>query len=296
MGWVFYIRKMYVNEIKDRYPKAASFFLSNDTDKAILMVHGFSSTPCEVLSLGEFLHKKGYAVKGVLLPGHATYPADLERSHFNQWRKKVKSEYDLLKESYESVSVVGFSLGGLLGMDLAVSNKIDSLVLLAPFIRMSPYYFLNFTPEKVVRFASKFIPYVIKSLKFTNINDPRARRNHITYSAIPIRGTVRIFDLAAIVMPDLHRISNPVLIMHATKDKVVDPQGSQLIYDTISSTFKEIIWLEHSNHIIPLDYDRNLVFDKVENFFDTVYSPSFSGASSADNENTAVLKDRGLPY
>ena len=81
-------------------------------------------------------------------------------------------------------------------------------------------------------------------------------------------------------MPDLAKITNPILILHATEDKVVDPKGSRFIYDTVSSKDKHLIWLEHSNHIIPLDYDRDLVFEKVEQFFDNVYSPSLSEISS----------------
>ena len=97
-------------------------------------------------------------------------------------------------------------------------------------------------------------------------------------------------------MPNLTEINSPLLIMYAVEDKVVDPLGSRYIYDKVSSKNKQIICLEHSNHIIPLDYDRELVFEKIEKFFKQVYSPSLSGVLATGKKNTASLKERGLPY
>ena len=46
----------------------AYYFPGNEV--GIILVHGFTGSPAELKELGEELHKEGYTVQGVLLPGH----------------------------------------------------------------------------------------------------------------------------------------------------------------------------------------------------------------------------------
>jgi carboxylesterase len=39
-----------------------------------------------------------------------------------------------------------------------------------------------------------------------------------------------------------------------------------LIYDTVSSIDKELVWLENSYHVITLDRERGEVFDRTHRF------------------------------
>ena len=42
--------------------------------------------------------------------------------------------------------------------------------------------------------------------------------------------------------------------------------GTQYIYDNISSTDKEIIWLDNCYHVATLDYDKDKIFEASYNF------------------------------
>ena len=62
-------------------------------DKAILLIHGYTGSPREMLWLGTQLHKAGYTVSIPRLPGHGTnkedfiYPKHIRRymSAVSRW-------------------------------------------------------------------------------------------------------------------------------------------------------------------------------------------------------------------
>jgi esterase/lipase len=53
-------------------PVKEFYFKGNNT--GVLLIHGFTGTPSEMRLLGEYLAKKGYTVKGILLKGHEAAP------------------------------------------------------------------------------------------------------------------------------------------------------------------------------------------------------------------------------
>ncbi len=268
LAWVTRIRRSQRTNLADSHPPAQPFYLKGTDKNAILCIHGFSSTPCEMKPLGEFLNEKGYTVRGMLLPGHATHPRELEDMDYHHWTQAVCNEYHTLSNKYSSVYVVGFSLGGLLALDLALKKKLGGMVLLSPFLRMSNYFFPGVNPEWIIENSTGFVPYVRKSINFVNINDPVTRKDHVCYTEIPTRPATRMFSLAKEIIPRLSEIRIPTLIMHAKGDRVVAPDGSLEIFEKISSPIKEIHWLEKSNHVIPLDYERHFISDKVVSFFE----------------------------
>src|SRR5688572_558939 len=59
-------------------PPDHGFFLSGpDHADACLLVHGSAGTAGDMRLLGEYLHRRGYSVLGIALPGHRARPADL---------------------------------------------------------------------------------------------------------------------------------------------------------------------------------------------------------------------------
>ena len=71
----------------------------------VLLVHGFTSVPAEMLLLGCHLHDLGYTVLGVRLAGHGTTPKDLERMSREDWYDSVCDGYALLDSCCERISV-----------------------------------------------------------------------------------------------------------------------------------------------------------------------------------------------
>ena len=57
-------------------PGAEPFFLPGGK-RGVLLIHGFTGLPAEMLLLGQYLNMRGYTVLGVRLAGHATTVEDM---------------------------------------------------------------------------------------------------------------------------------------------------------------------------------------------------------------------------
>ena len=69
------------------------------------------------------------------------------------------------------------------------------------------------------------------------------------------------------VLPEqMSEIHLPVLIMSGTDDRLSDPEGSQLLYDRISSSDRTIKYYHGFYHEIFNDPGRNQVFNDVDNW------------------------------
>ena len=63
------------------HPYSQPFFREGTKDEAVLLIHGFTATPSQMRPLADVLSAEGYAVRGVLLPGHGLTLASMERSN-----------------------------------------------------------------------------------------------------------------------------------------------------------------------------------------------------------------------
>ena len=68
------------------------------------------------------------------------------------------------------------------------------------------------------------------------------------------------------VKEELGEIKASALILQSQDDTLVNPQSAEYIYDHLGSKEKELIWLEKSGHVITLGVERQLVFERIEQF------------------------------
>ncbi len=264
---IWRIRHSNAPNLKDIYPEANPFLFEASENTAVLLIHGFSSTPREMVYIAKSLHKQGFTVRGMLLPGHALRPADLEHSDSSMWYTAVLEEYSALRNRYKRVYIVGFSLGGLLSLKLSAEHDdIAGLTAIAPFFRLSSHHFYVKQPGTLVKFSIPFVPYVWKSEAYVNINDPVERNKHICYDAVSTKPLHSMLDMAQAISTTLSSIHQPALLIHTKEDKVVCSTGTEFIYNSISSKDKEIMWVTRSNHVIPVDYDKDIICEKIVSF------------------------------
>lgn len=107
-------------------------------ERAILIVHGFGGDEREILYLHDFLENQGLATYWVRLSGHGAGKKELGHSTYQDWLKSVDEKISALEQDYEHVTCVGFSMGGLLLIQLMERASIDQLVLCN-----SPIYLYN---------------------------------------------------------------------------------------------------------------------------------------------------------
>src|SRR5262245_49279496 len=90
---------------------AEPFDLVGERAIGVVCVHGFTGTPYEMRYLGGELHRAGFSVEGLLLPGHGTRVADLDATTWMDWADAVEDAFDTMRMLCERVAVVGQSLG-----------------------------------------------------------------------------------------------------------------------------------------------------------------------------------------
>ena len=87
-------------------------------DVGVLLIHGFAGNAEEMNPLQEYLKQRGYRVITPLLPGHGRTKRDLSKVTRYDWISAVESAYLNLSRNCRRVFVVGFSMGGLLAVNL----------------------------------------------------------------------------------------------------------------------------------------------------------------------------------
>lgn len=192
--------------------------------RAVILIHGFSSSPREMRPLGSELVKHNLAVYGVRLPGHGTSPEDLSGRTAEEWLAACKRGYlELVQHGY-SVSAAGLSTGALLTMKLALRYPLERQVLLAPFLK------LQHPLAAAARVLSLFLPYQKKELQADEIP--------YYYSMRPLKGIAQINRLRWQLARELEEITAPALILASKGDKTIAEGTAETVYDRIGSTDK----------------------------------------------------------
>lgn len=93
---------------------------------AALLFHGLAGTPFEVESVARALAEAGLAARTPLLPGHGLGPEAYLAASFSQWRAFAREEYRRLSAG-GPVLLCGYSLGGILALDIAETAAEDGL-------------------------------------------------------------------------------------------------------------------------------------------------------------------------
>ena len=132
----------------DKYPKklkelAKAYYFTDTKKKSkklVILVHGFGASATETRPLGEFLHSKGYDVKGVLLRGHGTKPDDMDNVQWEEWIEDIQKAYDEYAPKYTTVFLGGISMGGALTLYSATKMKFDAVFTISPFTIYQRHY------------------------------------------------------------------------------------------------------------------------------------------------------------
>lgn len=223
----------------------------------VLMVHGFTGSPDSLRPVGDFLAERGFGCFGLRLPGHGTTWEDLGTRTSAEWVDAVGVAYEKMKTEHDEVFVVGLSFGVALALDLASRNpEIPGLVSIAGFL-------LTKDPRRVL---APLLSKVLKTVPGVgnDICDPNGRE--ICYDKVPTAATYSMLKFVRTVRDRLARVTCPVLVMHSHNDHTAHPDNAQLIHDRVSSTDKQLVWLDRSYHVLTLDHDRHEVYERTYEF------------------------------
>jgi len=215
----------------------AFFFPTPDRSDACLLIHGSAGHPGHLRPLGEHLHREGYAVLGIALPGHDVQPADTTGVGWQNCYAAVKDSWRALKSQYQRVHVIGFSFGGALALHLAAEQAVDDLVLLAPAL------YVHFRLRGVLVALHGLVP------------GTPARAQLCWY--------VGLGRFLRLVARDLERVDCPLLAIHARDDRCVRVQSSLTITARMRRRDSRVAILPRGGHLLPIGEARREVCREV---------------------------------
>jgi len=229
--------------------------------KAVLYFHGFCSSPMEGYLLGSFLQEKGYNFIGVLAPGHGYDCTTLAKINYSDWLTFAKQKYEEVKKDYDEVSVIGFSMGGLLASYIAENyHDIHRLVLLAPAFKH------KFPLTGIGSYLYPIVPY----LKFFGSVHYEDGAEFFFRYGVPgkcsVRAANQLTRCMSFVKKDLKKIDAPLLLAQGKKDEVVSQKIKKIIFKRVSSQNKEYISYPNRKHVLPLENGKYEMFEDIYKF------------------------------
>ncbi len=125
-----------------------SFEMPADNPKgAVLLLHGMSDAPYSLHTQAEYLHKAGYWVLGLRMPGHGTVPSGLTGLKWQDMAAVVELGMKHLREKmkHKPLYIIGYSTGATLALNYTFKSLEkdsplrvpDALVFYSPAIGVS---------------------------------------------------------------------------------------------------------------------------------------------------------------
>lgn len=237
---------------------------------AVLMVHGFISSPQDFNELGERLRDQGVLVRKMTLPGHGTDPRELKTVTADELSAAVMAEYQALRAEGMPVYLCGFSMGGALSIIAAAQEPPDGLVLLAPYFRVRRRWFYVLTPETWNHIMHPVIPWIVKWGLVKGVNDPEGRGKNYHYHVAPTKFVLQLDKVGRRAKDGatLSRVTCPVLMFVGADDDTASSDIALEHFERLGTPAnkREVVTLARSKHIICWDYDKEEVYRRTAEF------------------------------
>ena len=236
-------------------------------ERGVLLVHGFTGSPFEMRLAGEDLARRGFAVDGVKLAGHADTTRALAATTWHDWYRSAEDAVTRLRARVggRRVAVVGLSMGGLLTLELARQHR-DALACIGV---LSAPLWLPPQAEKFARVTAR-LPIVrglaLPKLAGSDIRDRemKARNAHaVPKAGMPLPALASLVELGAYLRDKLGDVKTPTLIMHSERDHTVPYECMDAIANRLGTSEYRKVTLKESYHVITLDLERDKVFATV---------------------------------
>lgn len=237
---------------------AKPLFLEGNSDKAVLIIHGFTGYPGEYYELAEKINREGYAVSLPLLPGHGRNREAFKATNWRDWLSFIIGEYETLEKQYRTVSIVGLSMGGVLTIHLAARFKPERIALLAPAvaIRDTVFYLTPFLRFFMDERPKNWTPAEGDSAAVRKLGEEYWKRHYI-------RQIAGLNRLSRQSVKMLGKISSPALIMVSETDQTVPPKAASIIEKGLKYCASKRVILKNSPHVLVSGPEKDYVAEEV---------------------------------
>lgn len=208
--------------------KAKSILLKQESSKAILLIHGFPSTPSMYSYSAQRFFEAGWDVHVPLIPTFGSDPKEFEKTTFTQWFDYICRYYETMRKDYATVHVLGTSMGGLLALKLGEkycdSDKApDKLVTIAAPVVYNSIRDGIITDARsyAMRTVALFTPSLGAKTVDGNPDSDDGNEEWVGYGGLFVRCGLSLVHAMKDVRKDLGKITCPLFSIHDGNDKTV---------------------------------------------------------------------------
>lgn len=258
---------------KDAQNIVYTAFLPERPEAAVVLVHGLGEHSAKYGFFGESAYKKGMAFFAYDQRGHGH--SDGPRCHADNFGDLVEDlrqfvEIAKIESLCDKVFIVGLSMGGLTSLLFSIKygSLIKGTVVSAPALRvMNP-------PSGIEGGIVEMLALLCPSLTTPNripfeylshdtglINETKDDR--YSQRVISFRMFTEAKKSAAFILANAAAINVPVLLLHGTEDKVIDPAGTKELFQKIPSGDKEIKLYDGLYHELLRETSRQEIIDHI---------------------------------
>lgn len=241
-----------------------------------LLVHGYGGSPFEMEGIESALVGAGFAAHTVCLPGHGPGYEDFRKYRFSHWLAHAEKEYKALAEKHERIALIGFSMGGVIALNLASRFPVAGVVALS-----APVFVLGLWPWPLANLKFYGHTVVSQARRLLGLHHPHVAGAETSRDIAPWKGyggalhfgqLASMYEGCAVTRALLPKFSAPIHIMQDARDKLVNPNNAWEIARRVSSadttvTLTRIKENVTRHHVIPTHRETaDLVAETVVRF------------------------------
>jgi alpha-beta hydrolase superfamily lysophospholipase len=255
-----------------------SWLPESEPKAVLLIVHGLAEHSGRYGNVVNHFVPMGYAVYGNDHIGHGK--SDGTRGYikrFDDYTNTLKVYFDMISrwQPDKPIFLVGHSLGALIGAVYLLDHQAElaGAVLSGALVKVPG----NITPVTILlgKMLSALIPrFGMLVLDANGVSrDPAVVRAYVSDPLVyrgktTARLSAEMLKAMQSVTGQANKIALPIMILQGGADKLVDPTGAQMLYDTVSSVDKEIRIYDGFYHEVYNDPGHDQVLRDVERWLE----------------------------
>jgi alpha-beta hydrolase superfamily lysophospholipase len=250
-------------------------WLPKEAAKAVLLIiHGLGEHCGRYMNVVNHFVPLGYAVYGLDHIGHGKSEGKREFvRHFDDYTDTLAIFYKMVKEREggKFIFLLGHSMGGLIASYYLIEHQDDfqGAIISAPSIKVSD------SISKATIIMGKILSALTPSAGILALDanaisrDPEVVAAYIN-DPLVFNGKTTARLAAELLRAMLHvtagaeKINLPFIVLQGSDDKLVDPEGAQLLYEKAASKDKTLKVYEGLYHEVFNEPERDLVLKDVE--------------------------------
>lgn len=242
----------------------------------ILIVHGLGEHCGRYQAVAEFLVAQNYNVYAFDNIGFGRSPG--KRGHvssFDVYLKDIQRFIQIINDPlrHNKSLILGHSMGGLLSLAHGITypNSVDGYIISSPALKRYP---LSRREEVLLDICNRILPRISlkNSLAVDKISHDQKvvkeyREDVLVHNRVTPRFVKELIRVMAYTQKNARQFIDPLLLLYAGEDYLVDPLGVQEFVSTISvETSKEIICYQNMYHEILNEDGKEKVFQTISSW------------------------------